>query len=67
MPCVGGNGVIERIAFEEFAEAGRDELVTRTRDLLQNDEAWRAVVHRAERNAQDQLSFQVIGAKLQTL
>ena len=67
MPCVGGNGVIERIAFEEFAAAGRDELATRTRDLLQNDDAWRAVVHRAEGTAQDQLSFQVIGAKLQTL
>ncbi len=64
MPCVGGNGVIERIAFEEFAEAGRDELATRTRDLLQNDEAWRAVVHRAEGSARDQLSFQVIREKL---
>ena len=64
MPCVGGNGVIERIAFEEFAEAGRDELATRTRDLLQNDEAWHAVVHRAESTARDQLSFQVIREKL---
>jgi hypothetical protein len=64
MPCVGGNGTIERIAFEEFADAGRDELATRTRDLLQNDEAWRAVVHRADGIAHDQLSFQVIGARL---
>ena len=64
MPCVGGNGVIDRIAFEEFAGAGRDELATRARDLLQNDEAWRAVVHRAESNARDQLSFQVIREKL---
>jgi len=67
MPCVGGNGTIERIAFEEFATAGRDELATRTRDLLQNDEAWRAVVHRAEADAQDQLSFHVIREKLQTI
>jgi len=64
MPCVGGNGTIERIAFEDFTEAGRDELATRTRDLLQNDEAWRAVVHRAEVNARDHLSFQVIRARL---
>ncbi|MEI8313135.1 MAG: hypothetical protein WCH98_20490 [Verrucomicrobiota bacterium] len=67
MPCVGGNGTIERIAFEEFAEAGRDELATRARDLLQNDEAWLAVVHRAESNARDQLSFRAIGEKLQAL
>ena len=67
MPCVGGNGVIERIAFEEFAGAGRDELATRARDLLQNEEAWRAVVHRAEGNANDLLSFPVIGEKLKTL
>ena len=67
MPCVGGNGAVERLAFQEFFSAGRDELATRTRDLLQNDEAWRSVVHRAESNAHDQLSFPVIAAKLQTL
>ena len=64
MPCIGGNGAVERLAFEEFAAAGRDELATRAKDLLQNDEAWRAVVHRAETNARDQLSFQVIREKL---
>lgn len=67
MPCVGGNGVIERIAFEEFEPAGRDELATRARDLLQNDEAWHAVNHRAQANARDQLSFGVIGAQLLSL
>lgn len=67
MPCVGGNGVIDRIAFEEFAEAGRDELATRARDLLQNDEAWNAVVHRAQSNSLERLSFQVIGKKLLSL
>ena len=65
MPCVGGNGVIDRIAYEEFESAGRDELATRARDLLQNDEAWQAVNHRARTNAQDQLSFCVIADKLQ--
>ncbi|MFA7346013.1 MAG: hypothetical protein WC003_17075 [Terrimicrobiaceae bacterium] len=67
MPCVGGNGVIERIAFGEFAGAGRDELASRARDLLRNDEAWRAVVHRADADARDHLSFRVIGEKLQAL
>lgn len=67
MPCVGGNGVIDRIAFEEFFEAGRDELAARARDLLQNDEAWHAVVHRAQANAQELLSFQAIGGKLLSL
>ena len=67
MPCVGGNGTIERIAFEEFAGAGRDELATRSRDLLQNDDAWRAVVHRSEAAAQDQLSFQAIREMFQSI
>jgi len=67
MPCVGGNGVIDRIAYEEFESAGRDELATRARDLLQNDEAWHAVNHRAGAEAQDQLSFRVIADKIQSL
>ncbi len=67
MPCVGGNGVIDRIAYEEFESAGRDELATRARDLLQNDEAWHAVNHRAGAHAQDQLSFRVIADKIQAL
>lgn len=67
MPCVGGNGAIERIAFEEFAGAGRDELANRARDLLQNDEAWQAVVHRSQSDAQDRLSFHAIGEKLLAL
>lgn len=60
MPCVGGNGAIERIAFGEFSSAGRDELAARARDLLQNDEAWRAVVHRAGIVAGESLSFQAV-------
>jgi hypothetical protein len=57
MPCVGGNGAIERIAFEDFFSAGRDELAARARDLLQIDDAWHAAVHRAEEVAQEALSF----------
>ena len=67
MPCLGGNGVIERIAFDEFAGAGRDELASRARDLLQNDEAWQTVVHRAEGNAKTHLSFGVLAEKLRAL
>ncbi len=60
MPCIGGNGAIERMAFGEFASAGRDELAARARDLLQNDEAWRAVVHRAGVVAGESLSFRAV-------
>jgi len=60
MPCIGGNGAIERIAFEEFAPAARDGLAVRARDLLQIDEAWRAVVHRAGVVAGESLSFQAV-------
>jgi len=57
MPCVGGNGAVERIAHEEFFDAGRDELAARARDLLQIDEAWHAAVHRAGARALEMLSF----------
>lgn len=67
MPCVGGNGAIERIAFGEFSSAGRDELAIRARDLLQNDDAWRALVHRAGIDSRDQLSFPIIGEKIRGL
>ncbi|MEI6280052.1 MAG: hypothetical protein WCQ16_11830 [Verrucomicrobiae bacterium] len=57
MPCLGGNGAIERIAFGEFSAAGREELAARARDLLQTDDAWQAAVHRAGALARESLSF----------
>ncbi len=59
MPCLGGNGAIERVAFPEFFSSTRDELAIRARDLLQNDDSWLAAVHRANEIAQEQLSFRV--------
>ena len=57
MPCVGGNGAVERLAFGETFGAGRDELAATAKDLLQNDEAWHAAVHRSQAAALESLSF----------
>lgn len=67
MPCLGGNGVIDRIAYEEFHSAGREELAARARDLLQNDDAWQAVNHRAQTLAHEHLSFRMVAEKLHAL
>jgi len=57
MPCLGGNGAVERIAFREFFGASRDNLAAHARDLLQIDDAWHAAVRRAGECAQERLSF----------
>ncbi|MEI6034867.1 MAG: hypothetical protein WCS65_11385 [Verrucomicrobiae bacterium] len=57
MPCLGGNGAVERIAYEEFFSAGRDGLAARARDLLLIDDAWHASVHRSGDLAKESLSF----------
>jgi len=67
MPCLGGNGAVERLAFGEFFPADRGELAARARDLLENDEAWRSAVHRADSTAHDHLSFRAGTAALTRL
>jgi hypothetical protein len=66
MPCVGGDGAIERIAFPEICGAGREpaalqEIATR---LLRDDGAWEAAAAGAQRLAAERLSFAVIAEEL---
>jgi len=41
MPCLGGNGTIDRIAFPGFSfPLGENDLLSRARSLLTDDELW---------------------------
>lgn len=48
LPCVGGNGAVDRDAFGHLSEI---------EPLLRDDEAWRAAVEESQQRAQAQLSF----------
>jgi hypothetical protein len=60
MPCVGGNGTVDRVAFGE-PPADPRELVTR---LMTDAAAWRAAVESSQNAARERLSFSAIRALL---
>jgi hypothetical protein len=55
MPCVGGNGAVDREAFDDGAD-----LAT----LLRDDAAWQAAVDESQRRATERLSFGAVDARL---
>jgi hypothetical protein len=66
IPCVGGNGAIDRLAFPEtcgsnrsIAEAG--QIAAR---LLRDREGYRASIAKMESSASQQLSFKVVAEQL---
>jgi hypothetical protein len=59
MPCVGGNGAVDRLAFG-LAE---DPAAT-ARQLLRDDAAWQAAVDASQQAARERLSFSAIRALL---
>jgi hypothetical protein len=67
MPCVGGDGAIERIAFPESGGGGRDPAALReiAARLLKDDDACAAAGARGRRLAAECLSFPVIAAELE--
>ena len=66
VPCVGGDGAIERIAFSRTCGEGRaiTEIVSMGLDLLKNADLRGAVVGEAERRALEHLSFQAMRSQL---
>ncbi len=66
MPCVGGDGAIERTAFTESCGFGRSttELQELTLRLLKDDEAWTALWSAARQRALEQLSFRAGAGRL---
>lgn len=58
MPCVGGNGAIERLAFEDSFGKSREELAAMARRLLQDDSACSDFSARALDRAQARVGFE---------
>jgi len=66
IPCVGGDGAIERIAFPELNGYGRTplDLVTKASRLLRDATAHARAVQESQRLANEELSFTVVAARL---
>jgi hypothetical protein len=66
IPCVGGDGAIERIAFSKTCGEGRtiSEIASMALDLLKNVELREAVVAESQERAHDQLSFEAVRSQL---
>lgn len=60
LPCVGGDGAIERIAFSKTCGENRtsSDIASMALDLLKNANFRAAIVAEAQERAQEQLSFQ---------
>jgi hypothetical protein len=66
IPCVGGDGAIERIAFSKTCGQGRSiaEIASMALDLLKNPDLRNAVVGEAQERAREHLSFQAVRTQL---
>ena len=66
IPCVGGDGAIERIAFSKTCGEGRaiTEIASMALDLLKNADLRGAVVSESEQRALEHLSFQAVRSQL---
>ena len=66
IPCVGGDGSVERIAFPALSGFGADTptLVARVRTLMSDDAFYEAAVSESQRLAGEKLSFATGAARL---
>jgi len=66
LPCVGGDGAIERIAFSRICGEGRTitQIASMALDLLKNAELRGAIVGESEQRALEQLSFPAVRSQL---
>jgi hypothetical protein len=66
IPCVGGDGAIERIAFSRTCGQGRTitEIASMGLDLLKNADLRGAIVAESEQRALEHLSFQAVRSQL---
>ena len=66
IPCVGGDGAIERIAFAKTCGDGRtiNETASMALDLLKNPDLRAAIVTESQVRALERLSFQAVCSKL---
>lgn len=68
IPCVGGDGAIERIAFSKTSGQGRtiNEIASIALELLKNPELRDAVVRESQERARERFSFEAIRPQLAT-
>ena len=66
IPCVGGDGAIERIAFSKTSGEGRtiSEIASMALDLLKNADLRAAVVVESQERARERLSFETARSQL---
>jgi hypothetical protein len=66
IPCVGGDGAIERIAFSKMCGEGRtiNEVASTALDLLKNSDLRAAVVVESQELARERLSFEAVRSQL---
>jgi hypothetical protein len=66
IPCVGGDGTIERIAFSKTCGEGRTirEIASMVLDLLKNADLRAVVVAESQQHALERLSFQTARSQL---
>src|SRR6266481_6066089 len=66
IPCLGGNGAIERITFPKTCGEARsiNEIASMALDLLKDPALREAVVSESQARALEQLSFQAVRAQL---
>ena len=66
IPCVGGDGAIERIAFSKMCGEGRTiiEVASMALDLLKNPELREVVVAESQERARERLSFEPVRTQL---
>jgi len=66
IPCVGGDGAIERIAFSKTCGEGKtiSEIASMAPDLLKNPGLREAVVAESQERARERLSFEAVRSQL---
>ena len=66
IPCVGGDGAVERITFSKTCGEGRTitEIASMALDLLKNGDLRAAIMAEAHERALEHLSFQVVRSQL---
>lgn len=69
MPCVGGNGVVDRLAFPHLCGGTREgeELGFLADRLLHDDEFWEQSVQQSQQLGRERLTYRVVARRLNEL
>ncbi len=63
VPCVGGDGAVDRLAFEPLSGPQVDA-AARAQELLSDDQAYRREIERSQHAALERLSFGVVAGQI---